>query len=101
MPLVHDFEEFNDRAGAAPAGPRAMPAPNPQPDEEPEGPDPEPSTQAELAPTVAGLTVIGLREECRYLGLRTNGLRAELETRVVNERIRRDPTFAEELVGEQ
>ena len=47
------------------------------------------AVQVELAPAVGGMTVDGLKLECEYYGLRTNGLRAELERRVENERARR------------
>ena len=47
------------------------------------------AVQVELAPAVEGMTVDGLKLECKALGLRVNGLRAELETRVQNERARR------------
>ena len=48
------------------------------------------ATQCELAPDVEDLTVVGLRAECGVLGLRVSGLRAELETRVSDERTRHE-----------
>ena len=47
------------------------------------------AVQVELAPVVEGMTVDGLKLECRALGLRTSGLRADLEARVRAERERR------------
>ena len=46
-------------------------------------------TQVNILPNVADLTVNGLRHEAKRMGLRTNGLRAELERRVANELLSR------------
>jgi len=47
------------------------------------------AVQVNTLPNVATLTVDGLRHEAKCLGLRSNGLRAELELRVGNELISR------------
>jgi hypothetical protein len=45
--------------------------------------------QANLFPNSANLTVEGLRREAKFMGLRINGNRTELETRTNNELLRR------------
>ena len=46
-------------------------------------------TQANTLPDVAALTVEGLKSEAKLMGLKTNGLRAELQQRVANELLTR------------
>ena len=46
-------------------------------------------TQANLLPNASLLTVEGLRNEAKFMGLRTNGLRNDLEVRVSNELLNR------------
>ena len=46
-------------------------------------------TQVNTLPNVAYLTVDGLRHEAKCMGLRTSGLRAEVERRVANELLSR------------
>ena len=47
------------------------------------------ASQCEICPVVTDTTVEGLKRELRDYGLRTRGLRVDLEARVTEERVRR------------
>jgi hypothetical protein len=52
-------------------------------------PDMDAGIQVNLLPNSANLTVEGLRREAKFMGLRINGNRSELETRTNNELLHR------------